>query len=343
MENVLTLVDIIVIIFAALTSLVVCLKAGTIGKSLGVMDIPIGRKDHDRPTPLVGGLAVLLPAVVFGVILSFIHDIWWLPVLCFSVWAAFFLGNMDDRTHIKPVYRLLVTTGLLTVTGALVQDLVLTDLRWSLFVVTTDISVWGGAFTVFCLVGFLNALNMADGRNGLVIGMSLVWTILLSLYAPSNLLPVLFTLGASLIVTLFFNLKSKLFLGDAGSYGLSVFFGFMAIYVYNVSPLRPNIEVIGIWFLIPTMDCLRLIVSRIRRGQSPFEGDRTHFHHYLSDVMPWGKGLALYLLMVIIPSVFVYFIPEASGAVLVLSIIGYFSVWAGLKSHREKSQMGHQG
>ena len=337
------LVDIIIVVMASLTSLIVCLRANAIGKSLGVMDIPQGRKDHSRPTPLVGGLAVLLPAVIFGVILSFVHDIWWLPVLCFSVWAAFFLGNMDDRAHINPVYRLLVTTALLTVTGALVQDLVLTDLRWNLFSTTTDISVWGGAFTVFCLVGFLNALNMADGRNGLVIGMSLLWTILLSLYAPTNLLPVFVVLGASLIITLFFNLKSKLFLGDAGSYGLSVFFGFMAIYIYNVSPMRPQIEVIGIWFLIPIMDCLRLIVSRIRRGQSPFEGDKTHFHHYLSDVMPWGKGLVLYLLMVGGPSIFVYFAPETSGAVLLLTIVAYLSVWVGLKSHREKRQVGQQG
>jgi hypothetical protein len=32
------------------------------------------------------------------------------------------------------------------------------------------------SLTLICLVGFLNAVNMADGKNGLVIGQALIWS-----------------------------------------------------------------------------------------------------------------------------------------------------------------------
>ena len=49
----------------------------------------------------------------------------------------------------------------------------------------------GDGFTLLCLLGLLNAVNMADGKNGIVIGMGLIWTVVLAAHAPAAMLPVL--------------------------------------------------------------------------------------------------------------------------------------------------------
>ncbi len=84
-----------------------------------------------------------------------------------------------------------------------------------------------------CLVALQNAVNMADGKNGLVIGLSLIWIAALAAYAPVQLTPILIVLAIGLRITMVFNLRNKLFLGDAGSYALSVVIGALTIYAYN--------------------------------------------------------------------------------------------------------------
>ena len=149
----------------------------------------------------------------------------------------------------------------------------------------------GGPFALLCLLGFQNAVNMADGADGLVIGMALGWVGLLLLHAPPELTLFLWICGASLATTLPFNLRGKLFLGDAGSYAVSVLIGMAAIHTYNASADLSAANVM-LWFILPVADCLRLIGTRLRMGRSPFEPDRNHLHHRLAAVMPQRAALA---------------------------------------------------
>ncbi len=57
----------------------------------------------------------------------------------------------------------------------------------------------------------------------------------------------------------------------------------------------------ALWFLIPVVDCLRLILWRAMQGRSPFSGDRDHLHHHLERLMPWPAGLAVYLALIAVP------------------------------------------
>src|SRR3546814_9730280 len=53
--------------------------------------------------------------------------------------------------------------------------------------VSVPLGLLAGPFTLLCLLGFQNAVNMADGTNGLVIGLGLGWVALLLLHAPPEL------------------------------------------------------------------------------------------------------------------------------------------------------------
>ncbi|RMD87314.1 MAG: hypothetical protein D6807_08100 [Alphaproteobacteria bacterium] len=142
--------------------------------------------------------------------------------------------------------------------------------------------------------------------------------------------PVLAALSAALLVTLLFNLRGRLFLGDAGSYSLSVLIGLLAIYAYNQGFDRLPADSVALWFLIPVLDTTRLIVTRVSRGQPPFRGDRTHLHHLLYDAMPWRYGLLLYLGMILLPGLLALALPEITLLLLIATTFGYGLVCIGL-------------
>ncbi len=299
-------------VFSGMVSLGVCMYATPIGRTLGVIDSPDGdRKLHSRETPLVGGLAIMLPlllAVVYIAISSRFMPIF--ATFAGGTASVLLLGFVDDRRHIKPYLRLgtsLVICGLVL---NVVPEFSVTFLYFTFLEHPIYLShLWATVFTLLCLVGLQNAINMADGKNGLVIGMTLIWVFLLMLYSPTHVRPILTVFAVGICVALFFNLRGRLFLGDSGAYSISIAIGMLAIYAYKVGFEQLPADIVALWFLLPVIDCLRLMVSRMIAGRSPFSSDRNHLHHVLLEMMPWRWALLTYLGLVGIPALFAYFFP----------------------------------
>ncbi|RME64278.1 MAG: hypothetical protein D6782_08590, partial [Alphaproteobacteria bacterium] len=176
--------------FLGLATVVIGRHAFRIGAALNVLDYPDpigGRKRHMRVTPLVGGIATLSPTLLTGLIWLFWADILAPPhyIMLATVIAAtallLLLGYLDDRLHLAPTARLLATMIIFGLAAAATPGLRLDFLHFSFMPHAFFIDAWGGIFTVICLTGLSNAVNMADGKNGLVIGLSLVWLALLAL------------------------------------------------------------------------------------------------------------------------------------------------------------------
>ncbi|MEQ8247540.1 MAG: MraY family glycosyltransferase [Alphaproteobacteria bacterium] len=315
-------------IFAGAFTLAGCIFGRQIGTALGVMDLPDGRRKlHAAPTPLVAGVAVMIPVVAMGLVLSQ-TSIWEPLYLAISGVSAFFvaLGHVDDRSHIRALYRLLLSA--LVVGSALwaVPGLTVRVLSFSFSDQSSPIflgSIGGAAFSVLCLVGLQNAANMADGKNGLVIGMSLIWILLLFAYTPAHMDPLLIVLAIGLVVALTFNLAGKVFLGDAGTYGLSVTIGMIALYSYNVDFVGFPADAVALMFLVPVVDTLRLIVLRTFRGRSPFSPDRDHLHHVLLALMPWHWALTTYLALVAVPSLVARYNVDWTGSLAIGTLTIY--------------------
>ena len=281
----------------------VATRAAWIGRRFGLIDQPDGmRKTHARPTPLVGGLAILLPVIVALLGSAAVSAVWpLLLTLAGATAVALAVGLADDRRHVSPLMRLALSTVAGGAALAAVPDLTVEFFRFSAVPRALFMETGAPIFTVICLIGLQNAVNMADGRNGLVIGMALIWTALLLMYAPPALTPVLAVLAGALVVTLVFNLRERLFLGDCGTYGLAMFFGLVAIHSHNIGFARLPSDMVMLWFLVPVADCLRVMFTRLARGRSPFSPDRGHLHHLLNDLMPWRWGLVAYLALIAVP------------------------------------------
>lgn len=329
---------VIAYILSGLFALLVCAFGPVIGQRLQIMDIPDGqRKLHATPTPLVGGIAVMVPPIVLGLTQS-VGSAWYPLYLCLALVTAFFvvLGYLDDRRHIRALLRLVISVVVVGVILWLIPGLTITVLSFSFgeFVPPLVLGPWlGMAFSILCLVGLQNAANMADGKNGLVMGISLIWTILLFAYAPDHLDPLLITLTITLAVALSFNLSGKVFLGDAGTYGLSVIIGVIALYSYNVGFGVFPADAVALMFLVPVVDTLRLIVARGIKGRSPFAPDREHLHHILLSLVPWHWALTIYLALVGIPSLIARYNVEWTG----LLTVGTLTIYALIISQKYRN------
>ena len=210
----------------------------------------------------------------------------------------------DDLWGIKAVLRLLIqagcTGGLIVFSGVYIESLG-NLLGFGELVLGS----WGIPFTIFCIVGMINAFNMIDGLNGLCASLCLVCftAIIYMINADTvpSLFPLILPVGA-IVGFLMYNLgilgnQRTVFLGDNGSNAL----GFMCawILVYFSSVNNSNFApVTALWFVaIPFLDAVMVMVSRALRGIMPLRPGRDHLHHKLLD-----KGLSsnkIYVILII--------------------------------------------
>lgn len=300
------------ILLTASLTYVISINGERIGRALRLMDMPDARKLHQRATPLLGGLALLivflpisfaLASHVNSAVLSRAGIVWTL-----SVAGMAFIGILDDRHSISPKVRLLASAAIFALAAYAdpvfnVRALHFEYPNFSIGLGTEFLSI---LFTVLCCVGLVNAVNMADGKNALVIGLCLGWLLLLTPRAPISIIPYIALLVATLAVLLAFNKDGKLFLGDGGSYGVASALALLTIAIYNSADTHERRAIfadeIMILFAVPVLDAFRLSWRRMRRGLSPMEADRNHLHHHLQNRFGWPRGLFVYWSIALVPA-----------------------------------------
>jgi UDP-GlcNAc:undecaprenyl-phosphate/decaprenyl-phosphate GlcNAc-1-phosphate transferase len=299
-------------LFCAAASIGLCQAAGWVSQLLKLVDVPAGRKQHLVATPLMGGVMILsiyAPVSLFYVLAS--SSTRWEQTLliwlsCTAIMAM--VGIADDRHSLSPKARLIISFFVFASAATIdptfnIRVLDFEYPRWELGLGTWWLAV---IFTVICCVGLINAINMADGKNGLVLGLSLGWLGLLATRAPNALLPFILFLGIILLALLLFNLKGRLFLGDGGAYAIATALGLLAIMIYNTPGTQTvrsiSADEIMLLFLVPVLDSFRLTYIRLRQGRSPMSADRDHLHHHLQDQFGWPGGLLIYLVIALVPA-----------------------------------------
>jgi len=196
---------------------------------------------------------------------------------------------VDDAFGIKPTKRLLIQS-IATLALILIGDVHISNLKISLLGIDMQLGIWGIPFTIFAVVGIVNAFNMIDGINGLCAGFALI--ALGALQAGSGFDVANYSLViamGSIIGFLFYNLgflgtKRRVFLGDNGSTFLGFLVGWTCI---NYSQSSENLiqPVTCLWIVaIPLLDCLGVMIGRAIKGVLPFSPGRDHIHHKLQKI-----------------------------------------------------------
>jgi len=311
---------------ALLIALTILLNAEKIGSVLGVIDYPDDtRKTHVRATPLVGGIAMMVPMILWslaGLALPAITQNGYVPlagVICGTVAAL--LGFFDDRRPLSPLLRLSALLALTAVALWIDPRLLPAAFHWSA-TVSTPVSPWlAYVLVAIGMTGFVNAVNMADGQDGCVAGMFAIWSSCAILASGGVTAGLAGMMLATSIVVLAFNLRGKVFLGGAGAYGVTFVFGLVILRLHNHWGVTA--ETIIVWLFIPIADCLRLMIMRPLQGHSPFDADRGHFHHRLHDRFGKHAALAIYLGLVASTSLVATLAPDLAPLCLFLLACAY--------------------
>jgi len=217
-----------------------------------------------------------------------------------AVFVTFLIGYCDDRRHIHAWKRLLLCGLVFAMALYFAPVFVVPALNFQTLGLEVDLGLLAVPFTILCLLALQNAVNMADGRNGLVTGMTVIWIAALLSYSNHFAMIYLTPFLAALALVLAANLRGRLFLGDAGTYAIGAFMGLMIIWLHRVNVGLHTMDVVTI-VLVPVADMIRLFVTRLARGGHPFAAGSDHLHHILCDTWGWKRGRLIYWAMVAMP------------------------------------------
>ncbi len=289
-----------------------------LAQKFGVLDQPDPRKVHAVPMPRWGGFGLLggtmfsLAAVYFlmprfRVLLDYRHQIlenaevvglisldkqFWGVLI--GALVVFILGFLDDRKPIPAVPKLL--TQIIAAYVAMDFGVRMAGLSLPGFGFVKFPILVSQAVTLVWLLGFMNAINLADGLDGLAAGIVAIasGTFFVVCLLQGETKIVLFSkqlklaavLSAALcgatVGFLFYNFNpARTFMGDGGT----LFLGFMLGAISIIGTLKTGavlaliIPVLVV--ALPVLDVAFAIFRRLRSGQGLMQPDRGHFHHRL--------------------------------------------------------------
>ncbi len=256
---------------------------------IGAVDVPKDkRRVHKKPTPRIGGLAILFGFLV--AIVSF-NDEWSKEFIAILIGAGILgvLGVIDDCKQLDAKIKFVIQ-----IIAALVVVLY-GDIRISVisnpnvfseapFVV---LNPWvSGTVSVLWIVFMTNAVNFIDG---LAAGVSAIMSMSLVFIAITYHEYGIALMGLALMGSCFgflpFNFNpAKIFMGDTGS----MFLGYM-LSVLSVQGMFKSYAVISfavpiIMLGLPLFDALFAMLRRILKGKNPMSADRGHLHHRIYDM-----------------------------------------------------------
>jgi len=252
-------------------------------------DLPAGYKGHARPTPYLGGAAVMAG---FAASLLLAASDWGRTVpLVGGVGLLWVVGTVDDRRTVSPGLRVAVELTL----GAVVWA---AGLGWHLHMgFAPDLGL-----TCVWIVAVVNAFNLFDNMDGAATTMALVVSagaaVLGVLRHDAWLAIAAAALGGACIGFLPRNLArpARIFLGDGGSMPLGFAVAVLAMAGAGRSPAPWHALVVGLLLVgIPALDTCLVVVSRRRRGVSVLTGGRDHLTHRVRRFLPGSRAVALSL------------------------------------------------
>ena len=248
------------IIFTLIVIIVIIQYRKKISEKLKIIDFPDEiRKIHKTPTPLIGGLIIILSFILIHIYLISVDKLTLLDIhiLIFCLFS-FLVGMIDDIKKISSINKLFLIGFGYIVIGSFSDFFFIDLIYFETFSKTFALESISIFFSVLCLLLLINAFNLVDGINGLAILIAIVWLLYFFKYFD-NINFIFLLLPFTLIIILPFNLKNFFFLGDSGSILLGSIIGGIFITNYNQSSLmisqRP-VEEIFILFMIPGIDIL---------------------------------------------------------------------------------------
>ena len=254
-----------------------------------IIDIPNSRSLHQHPTPMSGGIAVLVAFLLTGMVACSVlpsnEYILWIGG---SVLAVATISLLDDYRPVAARYRLLVhflaAFLLLFQTDLWIESINFANLQLSLP------SFWQILLSLLFVVWMINLYNFMDGMDGFAGGMAVSGFgsfALLGWFANDMSFAVLNLLIASAASGfLVFNFPpARIFMGDVGSSSLGLLAAAFSLWG-NQAGIFP-LWIAMLLFSPFIVDATVTLLKRLQRGEKIWQAHRTHYYQQLVQ-LGWG-------------------------------------------------------
>ncbi len=262
---------------------------------IGALDYPNQRKIHQKPTPLLGGIAIYL-GFMGAVLANFIFTQEIVGIII-GISLLVFIGIIDDLRGIKSWLKIsaqVVAVSVVIILGVTVK----------VFPSSILGNLGNIILTYLWIMGITNAFNFFDGMDGLAAGLGIITAFFLGVLALQTPQPFLGWLCVAIIggclgfLPYNFRLRkpASIFLGDSGGaflgFGLSSL-AIMGEWADNNPIVSLTAPVLIFWVFI--FDMTYITISRIANGKVANlkewveHVDKDHLHHRLALVLNNGK------------------------------------------------------
>lgn len=230
----------------------------------------------------------------------------------FCIFAVGFVDDLIDISAKKKFLGELIAAFIIVV----MADIRLTNFHGLLFIsdVTPDFIWLSYLVSAFLFVLLTNSINLIDGVDGLATSIGILISLFFGIFFQNastyeyingnidvsrqltNLSIMAYSLIGSLAIFFIYNVfggKRKIFMGDSGSLMLgAVIYVFVITFCqYNVNIAQAEANnplyiyaspaVAACVLAVPLFDTLRVMITRLKNGTSPFKADKRHAHHLL--------------------------------------------------------------
>ncbi|HJO92941.1 MAG TPA: hypothetical protein QF753_06055 [Victivallales bacterium] len=288
---------------------------------LNFLDIPKSdRHIHTEPIPTSGGLAIAFSTIL--TLLIFFYSPWCAGEECITNLSLFYkllipvliiiiTGLIDDRINISALVKLIV-------------QILVASYCWYIGIRFTIIMgydigiILSYVFTIFWILGCINAFNLIDGLDGLAAGLGIISALTVGILLDSQEMQggamVLFCLAAACLGFLKYNRHpAKIFMGDTGSMFIGFVFAVISLTssskLYTFSAILVPILAAGIPIFDSILAIWRRAVVRLLYSLESVSGkegkivrimlaDRRHLHHRLLNKYNLNQKKTAYMMYV---------------------------------------------
>lgn len=271
-----------------------------------LFDVPDERKVHKRPIPRLGGVT-FFPVILFSLCVftavrlmtghgpaetSTTDLVCEFLFLTGGLTLLYIVGIADDLigVHYRKKFLVqIISAAMFPLSGLYINNF------YGLFGIYLIPAEVGIPLTMLLVVFITNAINLIDGIDGLVSGLSmvalLVFGVLFVHFRMWSYAMLAFVTVGVIIPFFSYNvfgsadLGRKIFMGDTGSLTLGYILSFFVIkycmyepdmlLTMKTSPVLVSFSVL----MVPCLDVIRVVLRRARNKRALFMPDKTHIHH----------------------------------------------------------------
>jgi UDP-GlcNAc:undecaprenyl-phosphate/decaprenyl-phosphate GlcNAc-1-phosphate transferase len=281
------------LVAAAVTALLTPLTM-RFARAIGAIDEPRERGLSERPTPLLGGLAIFGGVLVAALVwlpsgYAGAHYLW--DGVLVAAALITIVGAIDDRFDLPPAVKLggQVLAAVIVVHFGVTVKAITLPFIGKLDFPNAGVTNAGPVLTVIGLVAMMNVVNFSDGVDGLAAGVCAIIAATLAVIAfdldraQPGVLAAL-TAGAALGFLLYNFPPAASFMGDCGANLLGLLMGVITVEAAVKTAAVVSFVLPLILLAVPFLDTTFVVLKRLKYRRPIYASDSEHFHHRMARI-----------------------------------------------------------